>query len=113
VDVAFWRPGNTVTVMSDLGTIPETKKAMLVLSKKIKWIAPFKYEGFRLLVEDYPYLTCYTVTSSKASFSLIKLALMKAKCEFVDTGKYIIGKDCVLIAFKNEANEIRLIFDAN
>ena len=41
--------------------------------------------------------------------SIIKLALMKAKVEFVDTGKYSIGKDCTFMAYKDE--HIMLVFN--
>ena len=96
-----------------LGNSENLKKTtMLDLSKKIKWIAPFNIEVSHLRTNKYPNLKCYTVTN-KASFSLIKLALMKAGIKFEETPEYIIGKGCVFIAFKNEANEIKLIFDAN
>jgi hypothetical protein len=81
-------------------------------SRKLNWIYPFKDDGKYLSTDTYPNLQCYTVTN-KESLNLIKLALMKARIKFEVSSKYIIGKDCAFMAFKNEANEIKLIFDAN
>ena len=87
------------------------KKSLLDLSKTLKWIAPFKVTN-RYLDIGYVYLKCCTVTNSKVSLSLIKLALMKAKVEFEETSEYLRCERCAFMAYKNKADEINLIFNA-
>ena len=86
------------------------KKSLLDLSKTLKWISPLNVTN-RYLDIGYVYLKCCTVTNRKASLSLIKLALMKAKVEFEETSEYLISKGCAFMAYKNKSNEITLLFN--
>ena len=78
-------------------------------AKKLKWITPLTNEGNECISgEEIQHLTCRRITNAKIHMSIIKLALMKANIEFVDTGKYIISKDCAFMAYKDEY--IMLVF---